>query len=446
MALNRVFGRSDRQQQADTDRTVRDGNQSQLTGVMLGVVKNNLDPARRGRLQVWIPNHGGNSEEPSTWKTVAYASPFFGSTGFPNSQPTNEFEHTNNTYGMWFSSPDINNFVLVAFVNGDAQQGYWFASVPSVISHYMVPAMGAIPTGSVETESTDGVIADQYPVAEHNEKLQAVNSYAKFPLNKKPAHKIQWKILYDQGLEKDTVRGTITSSSHRESPSRVFGISTPGRPITEKTGKKTSIDRMVSTRKGGHTFVLDDGDAEGKDQLVRLRSAGGHQIMMNDTNEIIYIANSAGTAWLEFDTSGKIHLYGKDSINLRTEKDFNFHADKDMNFHSKGTINMYADTLINFESTDIKSKAVISINSEAGTSITELAGASIIETAGVIHMNGPAAPAVTAIVQQSLGDTVKAGKIWTHSSTTSTIVKILPTHEPSSTVHTARTSGAKGPL
>ena len=50
------------------------------TAVFVGIVKNNLDPARSGRLQIWIPDLGGQEDDSKNWRTVSYASPFFGST------------------------------------------------------------------------------------------------------------------------------------------------------------------------------------------------------------------------------------------------------------------------------------------------------------------------------------------------------------------------------
>mgnify|MGYP004173768169 CR=1 FL=1 len=43
------------------------------------------------------------------------------------------------------------------------------------------------------------------------------------------------KLLIDQGLANDNVRGNTTSSARRESPSQVFGISTPG-PLDKTSG------------------------------------------------------------------------------------------------------------------------------------------------------------------------------------------------------------------
>ena len=82
-------------------------------------------------------------------------------------------------------------------------------------------------------------------------------------------------VLVKQGLSTDDVRGNTSSSSRRESPSQVFGISTPG-PKDEKTtkvnvGTRDAGQQDFVTRKIGHTFVMDDGDVNGDNQLTRLR-------------------------------------------------------------------------------------------------------------------------------------------------------------------------------
>ena len=51
------------------------------SGPYIGKIKNNLDPTMTGRLQVWIPDLGGDEENALNWRTVSYASPFFGASG-----------------------------------------------------------------------------------------------------------------------------------------------------------------------------------------------------------------------------------------------------------------------------------------------------------------------------------------------------------------------------
>jgi hypothetical protein len=46
----------------------------------IGIVKNNLDPTRSGRLQIYIPDLGGDEKDQLNWRTVSYASPYMGYT------------------------------------------------------------------------------------------------------------------------------------------------------------------------------------------------------------------------------------------------------------------------------------------------------------------------------------------------------------------------------
>ena len=92
------------------------------------------------------------------------------------------------------------------------------------------------------------------------------------------------------------------------SPSQVFGISTPGRKDISNNqrnvGAKDSGATDYVARKTGHTFVMDDGAEDGTNQLTRLRTASGHQLLMHDTEGVVYIANGSGKAFIEMDTDG----------------------------------------------------------------------------------------------------------------------------------------------
>ena len=125
----------------------------------------------------------------------------------------------------------------------------------------------------------------------------------------------------------------------------MFGINTPGRIKTDSRtpnigvgGGPVAVDREI-----GHSLVMDDGDAAGDNQLTRLRTASGHQLLMHDTEGVVYLANGSGNAWIEMDKSGRISLYSNRGIAVRSEGDFNLHADKNINFHAKEKINFTAE-------------------------------------------------------------------------------------------------------
>jgi hypothetical protein len=309
---------------------------------------------------VFIPELGGNPDDQANWRTVSYASPFMGYTSTEiNTTDTpdtkNAWDHVTHTYGMWMVPPDIGVEVICIFVAGDPMRGYWLACVNDNLSRYMLPGLA----GSKNTDLTyasANVLAsytqgNTAPVTEFNENIPANETNPNFYNLAKPIHEIQYAVLKQQGLDRDTTRGTITSSSQRETPSAVFGISTPGRPLNDpaddpnyitnlNAGTLTEAYYRVKTRKGGHQFVMDDGSVLGVDQLVRLRTAGGHQILMHDTKETIYISHAKGNSWVELTKDGSINIYSKSGFNLRSEGDVNIHSDKNINLNAGGNIYM----------------------------------------------------------------------------------------------------------
>lgn len=356
-------------------------------GPYIGVIKNNADPARLGRLQVWIPDLGGAEEVSSNWYTVSYASPFLGSTlGIPGNTTERSQQQT---YGFWAVPPDVNNLVLITFVMGDATRGYWFACIPNTQTHQMVPASARPDNNQITVPAFFGQnrgvpSSDVYlPANEVNLEDKQKDKDANYLNAPRQILDHQANIILNQGLETDPIRGTVTSSSQRESPSQVVGISSPGRtsPDTATDFTREALDALIKqgkdgltvsqlqqfpVRKGGHSFVMDDGDIYGDNQLLRLRSAGGHQIVLHDTEEIMYISNSQGNVWVEFTKEGSVNIFGASSVNVRAQKDLNLHADKNINIHAGDTIKMYGEKYILSETQQQRITATTSFSINAG--------------------------------------------------------------------------------
>lgn len=302
---------------------------------VMEIVKGN----RLGQLRVSIPEWAGDTSAGDNYITVSYCSPFYGKTFGTDSQQLPDSPATSGqSYGMWMVPPDIGNKVLVIFANGDRGRGYWIGCVYDSPSHHMVPANGRAIGGSNKTLAPTSALSSNVgndsnvPVAEYNTAVPgafADNALAGTP---RQPHEYQLSVLIRQGLDRDKVRGAISSSSMRESPSNVYGISTPGRNATGKTQVPGTPDAVIF-RTGGHSFVMDDGAAgddinkAGTDQLIRLRTAGGHQILMNDTENVLYIASNTGNQWLEFSADGAMNIYAGNGFNLRTRGVMNFHSD-----------------------------------------------------------------------------------------------------------------------
>jgi hypothetical protein len=320
-----------------------------------------------GTLQVELINDvGRNQERTGSIIQVRYLSPFYGVTGVQHLSENNDYNGTQKSYGMWMVPPDVGTLVMVIFVNGNASQGFWIGCVQDDYMNFMVPGLAA-------TENHIGPDGKKKVVAEYNKKTNKLDQADQTQVLK-PIHPFQ-KILDTQGLGADDIRGITSSSARREVPSTVFGISTPG-PVDTKSGAPTGAigkaesriqDAFVS-RLGGTTFVMDDGDAtflrktpasEGPpeyasvenretggqpeiphNELVRIRTRTGHQILLHNSEDLIYIGNAAGTTWIELTSMGKIDIYANDSISIHTQQDLNIKADRDINMEAGRNINM----------------------------------------------------------------------------------------------------------
>lgn len=388
-------------------------------GPFVGVVKWNIDPTRAGRLQVYIPDLGTpDPDDRSGWYTVTYASPFRGKTqGYVQNlsdyyqkgdynDATEEEENSFQSYGFWFVPPDIGVKVLCVFVNGDPAQGYWFACINDPFDSYMTPGMGSAPSSayiwkpdSLNThkmlqqwvELPTGEIPSRLPVAEptrsaqenggtadgSNPKVDNLDKVQKYPLV------YQTYKLGQQGLCFDFTRGTTSTTSTRETPSNCYGISTPGRFWMMKDEDKSKefisggdpADILKNFRIGGHQLILDDGTMEGLDQMIKIRSSKGNMILLDDTNEQIYIINARGTAWVEMSPEGKIDIYTDQDFSLRSKGNVNIHTEKDFNVHARGDINIKTEKTTNWESVNnytVKTNAAAKLFSkgimEIGTS------------------------------------------------------------------------------
>ena len=316
-------------------------------GPFLAEITNHLDPTFMGGVEVAIIKGIPNSvKTQGETYVVKYLSPFYGVTSIRH-EGTNasDFNDVQKSYGMWMVPPDIGTIVMVIFVDGDPNQGYWFGCVQDNFQNHMVPGIAATKQVNVTNEQRQKYGTDYLPTAEFHKGSQRLDNpnIDKIP---KPVHPFADRLLA-QGLLLDTTRGVTSSSARREIPSGVFGISTPGPLDTSPGAKKGKIGyegnrQAPVSRLGGTTFVMDDGDVDGQNELVRIRTRTGHQILLHNSQDLVYIANSRGTAWIELSSDGKIDMYANDSVSIHTEADFNFRADRDINLEAGRNINVRA--------------------------------------------------------------------------------------------------------
>lgn len=321
-------------------------------GPFLAEITNHLDPTYMGSLEVsLLKTLQGNIDVQEDTYIVRYLNPFYGVTSvrFEGNNSSN-FNDVQKSYGMWFVPPDVGTIVMVIFIDGDPNQGFWMGCVQDLFQNHMVPGIAASQQSATTPEQRARYGTTLLPVAEFLKATQNLN-VPNVDKIAKPVHPFADRLV-QQGLLLDTVRGVTSSSARREVPSGVFGISTPG-PLDTSPGAKTGAigyetkKQAPVSRLGGSTFVMDDGDINGQNELVRIRTRTGHQILLHNSQDLIYIGNSKGSTWIELTSNGKIDIYAADSISIHTEQDFNFRADRDVNIEAGRNIHMRA--VKNFE-------------------------------------------------------------------------------------------------
>jgi hypothetical protein len=118
------------------------------------------------------------------------------------------------------------------------------------------------------------------------------------------------------------------------------------------------MHRRLSAKEGPPDYAnTETGDVSGDptlpaNELIRIQTRTGHQIVMHNTEDLIYIAHGSGDSWIEMTANGKIDIYSKDSISVRSETDINFTADRDINFTALENINMVAEKNIKLHSVE----------------------------------------------------------------------------------------------
>ena len=282
-----------------------------LSGIFEAVVVDTDDESRAGRLLVFIPALEGSLANTNSHFPVRWSSPFAGSTDIEGlGTDVTSYEQTPTTYGMWMLPPDAGNTILVGFANGNSKKGYAMGCIFPDRFHHMVPGL---PAG--KSYSDPDILM---PVAEKNrrDEKQTHNDAIR------PAALDLARALVLQGLINDPLRGAGTSGSRRDSSGgEVFGILTPGPRDPEN-----ALNRL-----GGHSFVMDDHIGS---SLIRLRSRGGNQLLLDDTTGSIYMINKRGNAWFELASNGDINLFSEGSINMRSESNLNLRADKNINIEA----------------------------------------------------------------------------------------------------------------
>ena len=335
-------------------------------GIVTGIVKANVHPTNMGVIKIWIPTYSTDQNDKTQWRSVRYCTPFY--SRVDNSGVSDTYFGTKVTAGITTPPPDIGTKVLAFFPEGRNSEGYYFACVPDL---YM---MQTLPEATISGGVAAGEFNDSPAGTHHTGKI------TNWRTQTRPEDFFTQDTLVKQGLSDDRIRGLNNSSYMRESPAEIIGIASKGRRITTQgqdftlsynqqiknpdTADKTVLEGLLgpTARRKGHSITLDDGDIDGNSNQIRLRTSTGHQLLLNDTEGVVYVGNSDGSCWVELSNEGTMDVYAQDSINFRSAN-INFHADENIKMHAKGFAQIVADQQLHLQGTQ---ETTIVTEGEAG--------------------------------------------------------------------------------
>ncbi len=305
--------------------------QGKLLGVFMGITRDTQDAQRRGRIAVFIPSFfdaPDKDDVSANWFNCEWGSPFWGQTyRGQRGEDEKDYANSQSTYGMWMVPPDPGTYVLVTFAEGNIKFPVIISCLVKDQYNYSVPGFpGGISYGDPAINA---------PVGEKNLKANPGDHSKNQP---RPMHADIAEWITKQGLILDPLRGAGSSGARRESPSKVFGIVTPGDWDPRSTENRADFTDKV--RLAGHQLIMDD---KLGNKGIRIRTGGGNQILMSDDGGgSIYIINKRGNAWFEMDAMGNMNFFAESGVHLRTKGDFNIRADQNLNLEAGGDVNIKA--------------------------------------------------------------------------------------------------------
>jgi hypothetical protein len=326
-----------------------DNIKSDTSTIKIGVVVDTDDPLEQGRLRVWCPDLNDNPKKLHHIPWALYGAPYGGSINnscYSRGHQTGKEKTSGAThYGFW-GIPEQGAHVLVACINGDIRRRVWLGSIPQhQETHTQFTGRFKWEDGNVDgpLSSTNSPIQPMYDnasIAFNDDRASAEwktrgadyqptsvrEDLGEIPNPSKSTYLDNQYPQISEAEKDDWVKPILGShgydwSGHKSlgafKSSRVYGMSSPGL----------------------HSFFMDDRPFNSR---IKLKTTAGHQIILDDTNERIYISTYEGKSYIEMDKTGNIDIFADRRLSVHSTKDINIESDETVRIKGKKGLHLYA--------------------------------------------------------------------------------------------------------
>jgi hypothetical protein len=270
------------------------------------------------------------------------------------------------SYGFW-AVPKTGALVIIGLLYNDPNKRVYIGS------YFRDHGNRSLPVGRNRPDLAPAPVSDTFSPVEP----QTSNLNAQFR-NQLTASEARTRGAYERQVAQDKTDKDGTEGYQTDLVA----------PKDERGVAQYDPQTYVLTTPGRHALIFQDNPETGR---VRVKTAAGHQIILDDANERIYVSTCKGNSWFEMDQDGRIHVYGADSISFSTGGDFNVTAVGDFNVAAGGDVNIQAAGVGRIAACGSMNLSGSGVNLESSASFNVLAAGTILQTGSAIHLNGPGA-------------------------------------------------------
>lgn len=325
-----------------------------------GVVIDTSDPQQMGRIKVWCPSVDGENYKAESLPWAYYISPLAGQVQDYPTGPDSVPSLGPTAYGFW-AIPKVGATVVIGFLYGDCNQRFYLGSYFPDHGNRSLPA-GRPAAGGPTTDTLD-------PLQPAVNNLQA---------------------QFDGNL---TASEALTRGVYERSVAQAL-TEKDGTEGYQKSVVEVGLDPQTYclTTPGHHSLIMQDNPVNGR---VRLKTAAGHQLLLDDANERIYISTAKGNTWIELDQDGRVHIHAGAGLSIASGEDINISAAGNFNLVAGGAVNIGAGGALLLSACAELGATGGTLKLTSGGSLDLSAGGTLLQSGSVIHLNGPKAGTAT---------------------------------------------------
>lgn len=344
-----------------------------FTAITLGVVEDTDDPQQWDRLKIRCYSFGDRPDDPvENLPWAMSCSPYAGAVGTsefkrgPNDSSSNGFV----SYGFR-GVPKRGALALVTCLDGDPTSRVWLGCIQMHSAGHTMPH-GRFSYASGQGKPDGPMTSTEQPLQPLYDNLHTAFGSA--------TGNFEWRTRAADNsvaaVTKQILDNNPNIVSKKSDDEAVSFTEEDGNSIVNTAGYQQSRFDSESQKHdpqtynwntpGGHSIAMDDSARSGR---IRIRTTAGHQIIMDDTNERIYINTCEGRNWIEIDQDGNIDIFAAKKISMRSETDINITAGQTIRMYAEEGIHMHSNALYQTVKNDVHVKAEGNIRMEADSNV-----------------------------------------------------------------------------